>query len=70
MCEPFKYVVQCKVIFSRANGGLKAAHLNQQVVGVGGWDRIKIRDEVLCLSQNQIIMMVNSGTVIVYCGHF
>ena len=40
--------VQCAFDFPRALTGLRAAHLNQQVVVVGGLDGSKDRDEVLC----------------------
>ena len=48
MCEPFKRVVQGRVNFPRALAGLRAAHLNQQMVVTGGYDGRKYRDEVLC----------------------
>ena len=48
MYEPLKGVVQCRVNFPRALFGLRAAHLNQQVVVTGGYDGRSNRDEVLC----------------------
>ena len=36
------------LIFPRVLYGLRAAHLNQKVVVVGGYDGSKARDEVLC----------------------
>ena len=48
MYEPFKSVVQCRLIFPRGLFGLRAAHLNQKVVFIGGVvDGGNFRREVL-----------------------
>ena len=53
MNVPFKLVMffsSVLLIFPRTLAGLRAAHINQQVVVVGGWDgdNSRVRDEVLC----------------------